>query len=68
MLSDLLRCACRIRCSGLPQWLLDLEPFGRILGVGGGIFSPVPLLWLRAIDAALVAVDVAAFRRRGVRC
>lgn len=36
--------------------------------VGGGSFSPVPLLWLLAIDAALVAVGVAAFRRRGVRC
>jgi ABC-2 type transport system permease protein len=66
--SDLLRCGCRIRCSGLPQWLLDLEPFERILRVGGGSFSPVPLLGLLAIDAALVAVGVAAFRRRGVRC
>jgi ABC-2 type transport system permease protein len=30
--SDLSRCACRIRRSRLRQWLLDLEPFGRILG------------------------------------
>jgi ABC-2 type transport system permease protein len=49
-------------------WLLDLEPFAHIVRVGGGSFSPVPLLWLLAIDAALVAVGVAAFRRHGVRC
>ncbi|MGH3438999.1 MAG: hypothetical protein ACRDRN_21355 [Sciscionella sp.] len=41
--------------SGLPQWLLDLEPFTHIPRVGGGSFSPVPLLWLLAIDAALAA-------------
>lgn len=47
--------------SGLPQWLLDLEPFAHILRVGGGSFSPAPLLWLLATDAALVALGVAAF-------
>jgi ABC-2 type transport system permease protein len=31
-------------------------------------FSTVPLLRLLAIDAALVVVGVAAFRRRDVRC
>jgi ABC-2 type transport system permease protein len=66
--SDLLRCTRWVRCSGLPQWLLDLQPFAHILRVGGGSFSPVPLLWLLAFDAALVAVGVAVFRRRGVRC
>ena len=50
--------------SGLPQWLLDLEPFAHILRVGGGSFSLAPLLWLLAIDAALVALGVAAFRCR----
>jgi ABC-2 type transport system permease protein len=53
--------------SGLPHWLLDLDPFAHILRVGGGSFSPAPLLWLLAIDAALVALEVAAFRRRDVR-
>jgi hypothetical protein len=48
--------------SGLPQWLLDLEPFAHILRVGGGSFSRAPRLWLLAIDAALVALGVAASR------
>ena len=46
--------------SGLPQWLLDLEPFAHILRVGGGSFSLAPLLWLLATDAALAALRVAA--------
>jgi hypothetical protein len=39
--------------SGLPQWLLNLEPFAHILWVSGGSFSPAPPLLLLAIDAAL---------------
>jgi ABC-2 type transport system permease protein len=66
--SDLLRCTRWVRCTGLPQWLPDLEPLRTSFRVGGGSFGPVPLLWLPAIDAALVAVGVAAFRRRDVRC
>ncbi len=53
--------------AGLPQWLLDLEPFAHTPRIGAG-FTAVPLLWLLAIDAALFALGVMGFRRRDVRC
>ena len=51
-----------------PQWLLDLEPFAHTPRVGTGDFTAVPLAWLLALDAALIALGVVAFRRRDVRC
>ncbi len=53
--------------SGFSQWLLDLEPFAHVPRVTGGAFTVVPLLWLLAIDAALIALGFTAFRRRDVQ-
>lgn len=49
-----------------PQWLLDLEPFAHIPRVGAD-FSAVPLLWLLALDAALITLGAIGFRARDLR-
>lgn len=54
--------------SGFPQWALDLGPFAHVPRVGGDDFTAVPLLWLLAIDAALIVLGVTSFRRRDLRC
>ncbi|BBZ22288.1 ABC transporter permease [Mycolicibacter hiberniae] len=53
--------------SGLPQWVLDLEPFAHIPLVGArteGTFSAVPLVVLLALDIGLIAVGLWGLRRR----
>jgi ABC-2 type transport system permease protein len=52
--------------SGSPQWLLDLEPFTHTPRVGGD-FTATALVWLLAVDVALTAAGVVAFRRRDLR-
>lgn len=53
--------------SGLPQWVLDLEPFTHVPLVGGGTFSTLPLAVLMMIDTSLIALGVLAFRRRDLQ-
>ena len=41
------------------------KPYPMRIGSG---FTVVPLLWLLAIDAALIGVGATAFQRRDLRC
>jgi ABC-2 type transport system permease protein len=52
---------------GFPHWLLDLVPFTHTQRSPGQSFPAEPVMWLLLIDAALIAVGLAAFRRRDLR-
>ena len=53
--------------AGMPQWLLDLTPYGHLPHVPGEGFRAEPVVWLLVLDAVLIAVGLAAFRRRDLR-
>lgn len=53
--------------SGVPQWVLDLEPFAHTPRVPGAAFPLTPIVWMLAIDVVLIMVGLIAFRRRDLR-
>jgi ABC-2 type transport system permease protein len=53
--------------SGVPQWVLDLQPFSHTPKLPGAEFEATPLVWLLVIDAALLVAGLIAFRRRDLR-
>jgi polyether ionophore transport system permease protein len=48
----------------LSRWATDISPFSQVPKLPGGTFTATPLLWLTAIAVALIAVGLAALRRR----
>jgi ABC-2 type transport system permease protein len=46
------------------RWATDISPFSHVPKLPGGTFTAAPLLWLTAIAVALIAVGLAALRRR----
>ncbi|MGW0019799.1 ABC transporter permease [Rhodococcus sp. NPDC003382] len=51
----------------LPQWVLDLEPFGHAPKLPGSEFTATPVLWLTTVAAALIVAGLFAFRQRDLR-
>jgi len=50
-----------------PHWLLDLVPFTHTQHLSGGPLPAAPVAWPLLIDAMLIGVGLAAFRRRDLR-
>ncbi|GAA3106579.1 ABC-2 type transport system permease protein [Kribbella aluminosa] len=50
----------------LPQWMINLSPYGHTPRLPGGDFSVTPVLWLTGIAAALTIAGFATFRRRDI--
>jgi ABC-2 type transport system permease protein len=53
--------------AGMPQWVLNMTPFAHLPRMPGEPFRAAPLIWLLAIDLAVLAAGLFAFRRRDVR-
>ena len=50
-----------------PHWLLDLVPFTHTQHVPGAHIRTAPVMWRLLLDAALIAIGLAAFRHRDLR-
>ncbi|NIK57503.1 ABC transporter permease [Kribbella shirazensis] len=50
----------------LPQWMINLSPYGHTPRLPGGDFSATPVIWLTAIAAALTVAGFTTFRRRDI--
>ncbi|WP_019929290.1 ABC transporter permease [Nocardia sp. BMG111209] len=50
--------------SGVPQWLLDLDPYGHLPKLPSESFTATPVVVLILLAAALTAVGLFGFRRR----
>ncbi|MFF0815417.1 ABC transporter permease [Rhodococcus sp. NPDC003318] len=53
--------------SGFPQWVLNLQPFTHAQRVPGTEFPFASVGWMLLVDAALIVVGLAGFRRRDLR-
>ncbi|MYT30834.1 MULTISPECIES: exporter of polyketide antibiotics [unclassified Streptomyces] len=50
----------------LPQWALDLSPFGHLPKLPGGAVTAAPFLWLTALTVVLISAGLAGLRRRDI--
>ncbi|MET8873069.1 ABC transporter permease [Nocardia sp. NPDC004604] len=53
--------------SGMPQWVLDLDPYSHLPKLPAASFTATPVVILVAIAAAAIAVGLVGFRRRDLR-
>ncbi|HEX5532366.1 MAG TPA: ABC transporter permease [Actinomycetales bacterium] len=51
---------------GLSQAVMNVSPFTHVPRMPGADFALAPVLWLLAVAAGLIALGIAAFRRRDV--
>ncbi|GAB2725209.1 ABC transporter permease [Nocardia thraciensis] len=53
--------------SGMPQWVMDLDPYSHLPKLPAASFTATPVVILVAIAAALSTAGLTAFRRRDLR-
>lgn len=53
--------------SGVPQWVLDLNPYGHLPRLPGGEFRVTPVIVLILVAVALIGIGALGWRRRDLR-
>ncbi|WP_227980196.1 ABC transporter permease [Nocardia spumae] len=53
--------------AGMPQWVLDLNPYGHLPKLPAEAFRATPVIVLVVLAAVLTAIGLAAWRRRDLR-